>query len=262
MSQAHSPEPPDTDTVALGLPLRTPPGWGSPDSLTGRVYKALKQRIVTCEFAPNARLSAKDLCAELGISHTPFREALNRLVLEGLVVTVPYRGYVVATLDLDDIRDLCELREMVEAEIAGLAARRGDHAIIASLKPIAETRYTHGDVASYWRYMQANSDFHLGIAQAAGNRRLETVLAQVLDHVHRPSHLALDASNTDPAEAVEEHLTLVDQLLHGDERGARRTAIKHCKCWSEQLIAIATRHLATQEQKQSDAAEQTSAPSL
>ncbi len=102
--------------------LHTPASWRSPESLDGRIHHTLRQRILTCELAPSVRLAGKHLCPELGVSQTPFREALNRLALEGLVVTVPYRGYVVAPLTLQDIKDLCELRELVESK--GGARRR------------------------------------------------------------------------------------------------------------------------------------------
>ncbi|MDO8836976.1 MAG: GntR family transcriptional regulator, partial [Vicinamibacterales bacterium] len=86
------------------------PTVSSPAAISDRVYATLKHRILTCVLLPGQRVVEKELCAEMGISRTPLREALNRLALEGLVVLRPYRGYVIAPLTVADFRELCELR--------------------------------------------------------------------------------------------------------------------------------------------------------
>jgi DNA-binding GntR family transcriptional regulator len=99
-----------------------PPRLNLPD----RVYSKLKQQILTCRLAPEHRLIESELCAALHVSRTPLREALNRLALEGLVVAAPLAGYIVAPLTIEDIRDLTEVRQIVESEAAALAAQRRD----------------------------------------------------------------------------------------------------------------------------------------
>src|ERR1700722_5670422 len=95
-----------------------------PTALPDHVYAVLKQRILSCSLLPNQRLVEKNLCEELRISRTPLREALNRLSHEELVSFRPHAGYRVAGITLDGFRNLIELRAIVEAQGASLAAHR------------------------------------------------------------------------------------------------------------------------------------------
>jgi GntR family transcriptional regulator, rspAB operon transcriptional repressor len=93
-------------------------------ALPDQVYATLKHRLLTCELKPGHKLVEADLAAEPGLSRTPLREALNRLGHEGLVVLAAFRGYTVAPLTLRDFHELCEVRRLVEPEVAALAAQR------------------------------------------------------------------------------------------------------------------------------------------
>src|SRR4029078_13698591 len=100
------------------------PAISPPTALPDRIYATLKHRILTCAMMPGARIVEKDLCAEMRVSRTPLREALNRLALEALVSIRPFRGYVVAELTVDGFRELCELRRILESETAAPPAER------------------------------------------------------------------------------------------------------------------------------------------
>lgn len=190
-------------------------------ALPDRVYAALKHRILTCKLLPGERLIEKDLCSEMHLSRTPLREALNRLGLEGLITLEPYKGYEVAPLTLEDIRNLSELRAIVESESAGLAAQRATPAEIDSLAEMAALHYTPGDRATYETYLRDNSAFHLSLARCSHNNRLENIVASVIDQIQRPLYLGLDVG-LDTDEATQEHMLIVDAVRHHDSRRARR----------------------------------------
>lgn len=88
----------------------------APVSRPDHIYGILKYRILTCALRPGERLVEKPLTEELQTSRTPLREALNRLAQEDLVILTPYRGYAVSPLTVKDIRELCELRLILESE--------------------------------------------------------------------------------------------------------------------------------------------------
>ena len=94
-----------------------------PISLADQIYAELKRRILTCELAPGERLLEKNLCDTLRVSRTSLREALNRLTQEKLVVLKPNCGFSVLSMTREDFRQLCELRQVVESKVAGLAAK-------------------------------------------------------------------------------------------------------------------------------------------
>jgi DNA-binding GntR family transcriptional regulator len=194
-----------------------------PDRLCG----ILKQRILTCALAPGARLLERDLCADLHVSRTPLREALNRLVYEGLVVPMPYRGYAVAPLTLESIRELCEVRRINEAEAARLAAERLTDADFERLDRLAEARYTVGDRDSYARYLRTNSAFHLALVRGIRNSRLEAIVMSALDQLQRPEYLGLDVGVKDTVRIEREHRAIVAALRARDAGRARALMVEH-----------------------------------
>ena len=134
---------------------------------------ALRGMILSGEFSAGARLGEVALSERLGISRTPLRQAMERLISEGLLVRVKTGGCRVARFDLDDINDAIELRGVIEGTAARLAAERGaDPALMADaatvLDRIDEAFAGGGDV-DFDAYVQLNARFHQILAQLAGS---------------------------------------------------------------------------------------------
>jgi DNA-binding GntR family transcriptional regulator len=200
--------------------------FSPPVALTDRIYALLKRRIVTCALVPSQRLVEKDLCAEFGVSRTPFREACNRLALEGLIVMIPYRGYAVAPLTVDSYRELCEVRRIVEGEAAGLAAQRATEQDIEQLAAAAPLEYTPGDHNSYDCYLRGNYAFHQALVRCTGNRQLEAIVMSGLDRHARQGYLGLD-TGINAREATAEHLMIVHAVRSHSPDLARASMITH-----------------------------------
>ena len=92
--------------------------------LADTVYGALRQAILDREFDPGEPLTEGELCRRFRVSRTPVREALAKLERDHLVRVVPKKGAFVRTLSHDEIRDLYEVREALEALAVRLAAPR------------------------------------------------------------------------------------------------------------------------------------------
>jgi DNA-binding GntR family transcriptional regulator len=198
----------------------------TPLALPDRIYATLKHRILTCTIAPGARIIEKELCAEMQVSRTPLREALNRLSLEGLVAIVPFRGYAVAALAVDDFRELCEVRRLLEAETAALCAERATDEDIARLESLTDLRYRREDRRTYERYLRANSAFHQALVRATHNRRLEAMVMAALDQHQRPLYLGLGVG-VDGKASTAEHREILDAIrLHKPDQ-ARRVMREH-----------------------------------
>src|SRR5208282_6157425 len=80
-----------------------------------RTVAALRQSILDLHFEPGQRLIERELCEMTGVSRTSLREAIRYLEAEGLVQTIPNRGMVVATVTLEDARQIYQLRGAIEA---------------------------------------------------------------------------------------------------------------------------------------------------
>ncbi len=217
---------------------------GPPMALADRAYAVLKHHILTCKLRPGQKLIEKDLCAELGSSRTPLREALNRLGLEGLVTLVPYRGYEVTPVTLQDIHDMCELRYIVESEAAARAAQRATPEEIERLTSLAELQYTPGQRETYENYLRANSAFHQLLAHCSHNARLEATVVSLLDHLQRPLYLGLDVG-LDTEAATAEHMIVLDAVRKHDSERAARLMREQILEAEQRMIAALTTDAAT-----------------
>ncbi len=218
-----------------------------PSALADRAYAVLKRNILTCKLRPGQRLIEKELCAAMQISRTPLREALNRLGLEGLVSMVPYHGYEVAPITLRDIRDMCELRYLLESEAAALAAQRATPEELEALGLVAELHYTPGARETYEDYLRANSAFHLQLARCSHNARLEASVISLLDQLQRPLYLGLDVG-LDAEAATAEHAAIIAAVRHHDSQLAAalmREQILHAE--QRMLSAFAASGVETQQ---------------
>lgn len=202
------------------------PSVSSPAAISDRVYATLKHRILTCAMLPAQRVVEKELCAEMQISRTPLREALNRLALEGLVVLRPFRGYVIAPLTVSDFRELCELRRILESEAAALSALRATPEDVDEVAAHTTTEYTLGDRQSYVAYLRNNSAFHFALVRCTHNSQLVSAVMTALDHHQRPLYLGLEVG-IDGAASTAEHVEVVNAVRDHDPERARALMLLH-----------------------------------
>jgi DNA-binding GntR family transcriptional regulator len=139
-------------------------------SVVDQVHDDLLERIVAGELAPGSRLRQEALAAELGVSRTPLREALARLVSEGLVEFVPNRGATVAHRDFTDMEEAWRARIVLEPGAARLAAERRDPNEVERLREtVRRQREVADDLSASFA---VNRDFHLALVAASGNAHL------------------------------------------------------------------------------------------
>jgi DNA-binding GntR family transcriptional regulator len=139
-------------------------------SVVDQVHAELLERIVAGELSPGSRLRQEALADELGVSRTPLREALARLVSEGLVEFVPNRGATVASRDFTDMENAWRARLVIEPGAARLAAERPEPAAIERMEQtVVRQRSVAEDVTASFAL---NREFHLTLVAASGNTHL------------------------------------------------------------------------------------------
>jgi len=155
------------ETEAADLPLRI-----ARRSLHDQVVTGLRDLIIEGTLAPGARIREGALCAMLGVSRTPLREALKVLASEGLVELMPNRGAVVRRPTPEEVLDTLVV-------IGGLEALAAEHACrLASDAEIAELAETHQRMLGFFRahnrleYFKLNQSIHSGIVRLSANRTL------------------------------------------------------------------------------------------
>jgi DNA-binding GntR family transcriptional regulator len=162
------------------------PDDSRPLSLTDEAYAALRNRIVNCELAPGLRVTEKQLAAELGIGLTPVRQALARLDGEGLVRTLPRRGYQITPLTIESVNELFEVWRIIGPAIAELAARNmPPQARIAVMAEVqAKIKAAARDDGQPPVTLLAEEAW-LMLAQGTGNRRLVAHYVQLMGELRR-----------------------------------------------------------------------------
>jgi DNA-binding GntR family transcriptional regulator len=207
-----------------------------PSALTDQTYATLKQRILSCALLPGQRLVEKTLCAELAVSRTPLREALNRLSHDELVVLQPNAGYRVAPLTLDGFRHLTEFRAVVEPAGAALAALRATDADLADLRALADLPHDPNNDRGFADYCRANARFHLRVVRTAGNPLLEQAVMSALDLSQRPAYLRI-GRQSDPANPSAKHRALVAAIARHDAPLARELMEQHVRGSGDRMLA-------------------------
>jgi GntR family transcriptional regulator, rspAB operon transcriptional repressor len=154
-------------------------------SFADLAYRALKEAIMSLALPPGSALSERQLGEQLHVSKTPIREALARLEGEGFAVTLPYRGTLVTTLSRDDIREIFDLRALLEGHAVFQAAADFTPEAIAELRQCvdaAATAETNDDARAYF---DANHRFHQIFIERTWNRRLHLQLTNLEAHARR-----------------------------------------------------------------------------
>jgi len=184
-------------------------------NLAEQAYSRLRQEILTCILPPGQIVSERELARRYEMSKTPIREALVQLYHEGLVRRLPGRGYLITPITVKDVRDLFDLRLVLEIAVAERAAQRLSPVQISVLGEMANVSYSLDDLASHIVFLQANRKFHLTLAEAADNRRLFASLESLMVEMDRLFHLGLRLRDS-AGEMVEEHREVVAALEAGD----------------------------------------------
>jgi DNA-binding GntR family transcriptional regulator len=201
-------------------------------------YERIKAKIVRCEFEPGVRFTEAALAAELRTTKMPVREALSRLVQEGLVRSIPRKGYEVDPVTVRDTRELFELRLAVEPLAVELAAQRIDERTLARLAELCMVKCDPRDRASVRAFAQSHREFHLLITRACGNHRLSDVVEHVLEEADRLVYMGLLRLDRD-ASLGAGHGELLKALELRDGAAARRIAAETVIKTRDELLSEA-----------------------
>lgn len=193
-----------------------------------RAYRRIHTDIVWCVLRPGEEVSETRLSEAYGFGKAPIRQALSRLIQEGYVMSLPRRGHVISPVTLKMVRDLFDLRLVIEPAIIERACGRIDRERLQSLNALCADGYIPGDQASEALFVAANHAFHLEIARASGNDRMTRLFAGVLDEMTRMLHLAFVLRER-PDEFRAEHDELIEALVSNDVGQARGMTVKHIK---------------------------------
>jgi len=216
---------------------------GQPHTLSDQVFNTLRDAIIDGRLESGQWLRQEALAQELGLSQMPVREALKRLVAEGLAERIPYRGVRVIEFGPEDIMDMVTLRLVLESlavryatpliteeDLAGLRENLCRAAALTAPEQMGQRR-------------KLNTEFHLTICRASGHRyligQIETLwgwfpsvmLYEGLRHQKTASSAWL-------ARETEEHQAMLAALVKRDEELAERETQRHFRTLAAELSEL------------------------
>ena len=194
-------------------------------SQSEEAYARLLERIVSLDMPPGSVVNEARLRAELNIGRTPIREALQRLARENLVRSIPHRGTFVTDVNITDLARITEVRVVLEAHAARLAAEKHTGADTRALGELVEV-LRRGDVSDQRELMQLDHRIHKLVYRAAHNPFLEATLERYFNLSLRLWYLVLDRQ-VGLRRAVDEHIDLLQAVLAGDGDLAEAIMRKH-----------------------------------
>jgi DNA-binding GntR family transcriptional regulator len=178
------------------------------------VAAELRSRITTGRLALGARISDKQLAAELDVSRTPVREALVQLQSEGLVVMRPQSGTFVVDLTIEDVRQICATRAILETGALRLAAEAGSAEPMGRLGLLVGRAAIALDEGDLVLCDELDCQFHEGIVAASANSYLIRAYSGISDKLRALRH-RLPREQGRMARAIAQHRHVIDLWAAG-----------------------------------------------
>ena len=202
------------------------------------VYENLKKRIIAHALKQGDPLNESVLSKELRTSKTPIREALQQLEKEGFVENIPGKGSFVSRISFQDIREMFEIREILEGEVIKRVVMKVDSVKLKILRDkFISSESENG--RSTTSHFKSGDEIHNFIIEAFGNNRLMEIYKRLQDHVVRNRIYFFDQSHPGRSEeSFKEHLEILNALEAQDPLRAEQAVRNHLKNSIEYLKKV------------------------
>jgi DNA-binding GntR family transcriptional regulator len=216
-----------SDAVVTSQLQETQDEPGTVVSLAAHAYERLKDKLIMLDIRPGEPINDVALGAELGVGRTPVREALKRLETDHLVITYPRRGTFASVVDVTELGEISDIRQLLEPHAARRAAEHATRQMRAEMRAraeeIADLQVADGDRTTF---IGEDMAVHRLIYRATGNPHLEDVLIRYDNLATRIWCLVLDKL-PDLAEHIRGHAQLLVAIADGDAELAAGLTLDH-----------------------------------
>jgi DNA-binding GntR family transcriptional regulator len=206
------------------LPLLSRP------NISDVVYDTLKAKIFSRHFAPGERLNLAELEQQMGVSRTPLKDAVNRLVIEGLIQVEPRKGTFVSNPTPREIAESFDVRRALELYAVKLAAERVSEDQLCQLRDRVEELRRMVDFEDWSRiyqdYVHLDHQLHRLIVEIAGNKRLIDIWEQINLHVHM-ARIRYGSAENELDVAQQEHESILEALEDRDAATLEQAMFRH-----------------------------------
>ena len=195
-------------------------------SLSGKVFRTLRDGILTGKYKEGDELREVTIGKELGVSRTPVREALRQLELEGLVTIVPNKGTYVNGISAEDVRDIYMIRIRLEGLAARLAAKRVSQEQIDEMEEMLLLSEFYRKKGMTEQLAQLDGKFHVILYEACGSRMLKHLLTDFHRYVEMARKRSIRTENR-AEKSIGEHMKILEAMKQRDEDQAEKLMEEH-----------------------------------
>ena len=203
-----------------------------------QAYQVLRSAIISTAIAPGTMISENKICAVIGASRTPVRDAILRLSEEGLVEVYPQRGSNVAPINLSRVYEGHFVRRSLELAVIREAAKKWTKADTKKVKEIIAAQRRSKDIAEIHRL---DDQFHEYFCKVAGFENIWHTIQSAKSHLDRVRHLAVPERGNQKS-VIAEHSRVLDALDAGDVRAAVKYHREHLDTVYETVERLAEKH--------------------
>lgn len=209
-------------------------------NLWDKTYCLLKEQILRGEFQPNQKLSIPDLAAQLGVSRTPVRDALNRLEMDGLITTIPRVGTFVNAVEITDVSDAVDSRIMVELWVVDRLVTLPREELLErtqKLDEILEQAAADIEHLPLEEYLKHNYNllFHLEFVRLGNNAKNVEFYLEMMNYLLLATERSLITKEMAQS-AIEQHFRILDALRKGNFAEVKIFIRLHLSDAKERLI--------------------------
>ena len=205
-----------------------------------RVYETLKKRIINVELKPGLPINESTFAEDLGVSKTPVREALRQLERDGFVDSVPGRGSAITHITTNEIKDVFQIREIIETSVAARAALIKGNEELANIrddfKVLMDSGQAYDEVVFEWGSFE---DVHFALVRSLENEMLQTMYEGLMDRALRiRNHFGQRFTQRRFHDILTEHLAILNAVFEGNSEKASANMMAHLANASTYVLGL------------------------
>ncbi|MGI6084769.1 MAG: GntR family transcriptional regulator [Acetivibrionales bacterium] len=190
-----------------------------------KAYEYLKNEIVSMKMPQGTQVNEQEIANKLGISRTPVREAMRKLEAQGLLTSFPFHGTIVSKITLEDITEICELRELIELWAIRKSINRFKD---SELNEIEDCMKNSIECKNWKQYHDADKELHTLIVEKTGSSRAMHILDMLntpLERFRKEAQNDFLSWNT----SLNEHLKIIELIRNRNYEECVPVLEKHLK---------------------------------
>lgn len=211
-------------------------------STSEQLFEYLRDEIVNMAIEPGATMSENTLAAKFGVSRTPVRETIAKLVSLGFVEVRPQRGTFVSKLSIPKILEARFIREALEVAVVAHCAQHATASLIAECEKLIERQRSAASEHNALFFQRLDDEFHQKLADFAGFSRAASLIQYEKAHMDRVRNLSLKEFGGQYESVLAQHGAILDALRARNPAAAREAMSSHLHLILQVLDSVKTRH--------------------